>query len=71
MTIDAYIDNPVIATQEDYYALEELIHEIEPDCEKNTTLAGGYYYSDLARRTFKYTRNPSIEGGREAAVQSY
>lgn len=33
MRIDAYICNPVIATQQDYYDLEELLQEIEPDCE--------------------------------------
>lgn len=32
MRIDAYIGNPIIATQQDYYELEELLHEVEPDC---------------------------------------
>lgn len=33
MRIDAYIGNPVITTQEQYYELEELLHEVEPDCQ--------------------------------------
>ena len=61
MTIDAYIGNPVIATQEDYYALEELIHEIDPDCEKIQLRQEVVIIENIARRTFKYPRNPSIE----------
>lgn len=61
MRIDAYIGNPVITTQEDYYALEELLHEIDPDCEKVQLRQDVVIIENLSRRTFKYPRNPSIE----------
>ena len=37
MRIDAYIGNPIIATQQDYYELEELLHEIEPRLPSGTS----------------------------------
>ena len=61
MRIDAYIGNPVIATQEQYYQLEELLHEIDPDCQKVQLRPERLIIENLSRRTFHYPRNPSIE----------
>jgi hypothetical protein len=61
MRIDTYIGNPVIATQEQYYKLEELLHEIEPDCRSVQLRAERLIIENLSRRTFHYPRNPSIE----------
>jgi hypothetical protein len=60
MRIDAYIGNPVIATQEQYYQLEELLHEIDPDCQKVQLRPERLIIENLSRRTFHYPRNPSI-----------
>ncbi len=61
MRIDAYIGNPVIATQEQYYELEELLHEIEPDYHSVQLRTERLIIENLSRRTFHYPRNPSIE----------
>ena len=37
MRIDAYIGNPDIANHEQYYELEELLHEIEPRLPSGTS----------------------------------
>ncbi|MCA4529016.1 cephalosporin hydroxylase family protein [Bacteroides ovatus] len=60
MRIDAYIGNPIIATQQDYYALEELLHEVEPDCRKIILGQERLIIENLSRRTFHYPRNPTI-----------
>lgn len=60
MRIDAYIGNPVIATQEQYYELEELLHEIDPDCRSVQLRTERLIIENLSRRTFHYPRNPSI-----------
>lgn len=60
MRIDAYIGNPVIATQQDYYDLEELLQEIEPDCELIQLRPERLIIVNIARRTFHYPRRPSI-----------
>lgn len=44
MRIDAYIDNPVISNQQEYYELLELLEEIDPQCNSGTTPAGGCNY---------------------------
>lgn len=61
MRIDAYIGNPVIATQQNYYDLEELLHEIEPDCQAVILRQERLIIENLSRRTFCYPRNPTIE----------
>lgn len=61
MRIDAYIGNPVIATQQDYYDLEELLHEIDPDCQKVVLRQERLIIENIARRTFPYPRNPTVE----------
>lgn len=61
MRIDAYIGNPIIATQQDYYELEELLHEIEPDCYSVQLRQERLIIENLSRRTFIYPRNPSID----------
>ena len=63
MRIDAYIGNPIIATQQDYYALEELLHEVEPDCRKIILGQERLIIENLSRRTFHYPRNPTIGWG--------
>lgn len=60
MRIDAYIGNPVIATQEDYYEMEELLHEIDPDCRSVQLRQDVVIIENIARRTFRYPRSPSI-----------
>jgi hypothetical protein len=34
MRIDVYAGNPIIANQQDYYTLEELLHEVELGCQR-------------------------------------
>lgn len=60
MRIDVYIGNPIIATQEQFYELEELLHEVEPDCRKIILGQERLIIENLSRRTFIYPRNPSI-----------
>jgi len=60
MRIDAYIDNPVIAIQQDYYDLEELLQEIGPDCELVQLRPERLIIVNIARRTFHYPLNPSV-----------
>lgn len=59
MKIDAYIGNPVVATQEQYYQLEELLHEVDPDCQQVELRPERLIIENLSRRTFPYPRNPS------------
>lgn len=59
MRIDAYIGNPVVVTQQQYYDLEELLNEIDPDCEIVELRPERLIITNIARRTFKYPRNPS------------
>lgn len=61
MRIDAYIGNPIIATQEQYYQLEELLHEIDPDCRSVQLRTERLIIENISRRTFRYPRNPSVE----------
>lgn len=61
MTLDAYIDNPVISTQQEYYELLERLNEIDPDCRQVQLRREVVVIENIARRTFKYPRNPSIE----------
>lgn len=61
MRIDAYIGNPVIATQQDYYDLEELLNEIDPQCNSVQLRQDVVIIENIARRTFHYPRSPSIE----------
>ncbi|MCD7900270.1 MAG: hypothetical protein LUH22_10485 [Bacteroides sp.] len=60
MRIDAYIDNPVISDQREYYALLEVLEEIEPNCRSVELRTEVVVIENLVRRTFKYPRNPSI-----------
>ena len=60
MRIDAHTGNPIIATQKDYYELEELLHEIEPDCQAVILRQERLIIENLSRRTFIYPRNPSV-----------
>ena len=62
MRIDACTGNPIIANQEQYYELEELLHEIDPDCYSVQLRTERLIIENLSRRTFIYPRNPSIEG---------
>lgn len=62
MRMNAYIGNPVIATQEQYYQQEELLHEINPDCKMVQLRQDVVIIENIARRTFHYPRSPSIEG---------
>lgn len=61
MTIDCYIDNPVISNQQEYYELLERLEEIEPACRSVQLRTDRLIIENLSRRTFRYTRNPSIE----------
>lgn len=61
MRIDAYIGNPVIATQEQYYQLEELLHEIDPDCKMVQLRQDVVIIENIACRTFHYPRSPTID----------
>lgn len=61
MRIDAYIGNPIITTQEQYYELEELLHEIDPQCNSVQLRQEVVIIENIARRTFKYPRNPTIQ----------
>lgn len=61
MRIDAYIENPVISNQQEYYNLLELLEEIEPNCQSVQLRQERLIIENLSRRTFKYPRNPSIE----------
>lgn len=49
------------ATQEQYYELEELLHEIDPDCKMVQLRTERLIIENISRRTFNYPRNPSIE----------
>jgi len=61
MRIDAYIGNPIIATQQDYYELEELLHEIEPTCHSVQLRTERLIIENISRRTFRYPRNPTTQ----------
>lgn len=61
MKINAYIGNPVIATQQQYYELEELLHEIDPDCDAAHLLPNRLIIENIRRRTFIYPRHPTTE----------
>ena len=61
MRIDAYIDNPVISSHQDYYELLERLEEIEPYCEKVELRTDVLIIKNLKTKTFKYQRNPTIE----------
>ncbi|WP_080904043.1 hypothetical protein [Parabacteroides sp. Marseille-P3160] len=61
MRIDSYIGNPIIATQEQFYELEELLHEIDPKCNSVQLRQEVVIIENIARRTFHYPRKPSIE----------
>lgn len=60
MRIDAYIGNPIVSTQQDYYQLEELLHEIDPQCNSVQLRQEVVVIENIARRTFRYPRNPTI-----------
>ncbi len=61
MRIDIYTGNPIIANQQDYYVLEELLHEVEPDCHSIELRQEVVIIENLSRRTYKYPRYPSAE----------
>ncbi|KAB6148246.1 hypothetical protein GA398_08295 [Bacteroides xylanisolvens] len=61
MRIDAYIDNPVISNQQEYYELLELLEEIDPKCNSVELRQEVVIIENIARRTFKYPRNPTIQ----------
>lgn len=61
MKIDAYAGNPIIATQQDYYELEELLHEIEPTCRSVQLRTERLIIENISRRTFRYPRNPTTQ----------
>lgn len=61
MRIDVYIGNPIIATQEQFYELEELLYEIDPQCNSVQLRQEVVIIENIARRTFHYPRKPSIE----------
>lgn len=61
MRIDAYIGNPIITTQQDYYELEELLHEVDPACHSVQLGAERLIIENISRRTFRYPRNPTIQ----------
>lgn len=61
MRIDIYTGNPIIANQQDYYILEELLHEVEPDFQRVELRQEVVVIENLSRRTFKYPRYPSAE----------
>lgn len=61
MRIDAYIDNPVISNQQEYYELLELLEEIDPRCNSVQLRQEVVIIENIARRTFHYPRKPSIE----------
>ena len=52
MRIDAYTGNPIIATQQDYYELEELLQEIEPACHSVQLRTERLIIYNKRRRTF-------------------
>ena len=62
MRIDAYIDNPVISNQQEYYELLELLEEIDPQCNSVQLRQEVVIIENIARRTFKYPRNPTSNG---------
>lgn len=61
MRIDTHTGNPVIDTQEDYYLLEELLHEIEPDCHRVELRTERLIIENVSRRMFRYPRHPTPE----------
>lgn len=61
MTIDAYIDNPVISNQQEYYELLERLEEVQPNCRSVQLRTDRLIIENLSRRTFRYPRTPSIE----------
>lgn len=61
MRIDAYTGNPIIVPQQDYYELEELLHEIEPACHSVQLCAERLIIENISRRTFRYPRNPTTQ----------
>lgn len=60
MRIDAYIGNPIIVTQQDYYQLEELLQEIDPQFNSVQLRQELVVIENIARRTFRYPRYPTI-----------
>lgn len=61
MRIDAYTGNPIIATQQDYYELEELLHEIEPACHSVQLCPERLIIENISRRTFRYPYDSTIQ----------
>lgn len=61
MRIDAYIGNPIITSQQDYYELEELLHEVAPACHSVQLRAERLIIENISRRTFRYPRNPTTQ----------
>ena len=59
MRIDAYTGNPIIATQQDYYELEELLQEIEPACHSVQLRTERLNIENISRRTFRSPRSQS------------
>ena len=59
MRIDAYTGNPIIATQQDYYKLEELLQEIEPACHSVQLRTERLIIENISRRTFRSPRSQS------------
>ena len=61
MRIDAYTGNPIIATQQDYYELEELLQEIESACHSVQLRTERLIIENISRRTFRSPRNPTTQ----------
>lgn len=61
MRIDAFIDNPVISNQQEYYNLMEALEEVEPNCKTVELRQERLIIENVSRRTFIYPRNPSID----------
>ena len=59
MRIDAYTGNPIIATQQDYYELEELLQEIEPACHSVPLRTARAILEHSTRRPFRSPRSQS------------
>lgn len=62
MRIDAYVGNPIISTQQYYYELEELLNEIDPQCNSVQLRQEVVVIENLSRRTFRYPRTPQFSG---------
>lgn len=52
MRIETYKGNPIIANQEQFYRLAELLHEIEPNCETVQLRTDRLIIVNLRRKTF-------------------